>query len=122
MSHGVDKTNQPGLAFFSPKIGQIAKLLQSQYDFVFFDTSPSLLFPDAPMGTDIRTALSSWFALTTTRKTPPLSASGSWKAGSPYFGTILNDWTPEVGHDYGYYSYKSYVGGGASGNGARAEA
>jgi capsular exopolysaccharide synthesis family protein len=119
MSHGIDKTNQPGLAFFSPKIGQIAKLLQSQYDCVFFDTSPALLFPDARLwGKYSDGVLLVVRAGVTTREDASAVCQRFVEDGIPVLGTILNDWTPEVGYDYGYYSYKSYVGG-ASGNGTR---
>jgi len=120
MSHGVDKTNQPGLAFFSPKIGQVAKLLQRQYDCVFFDTSPALLFPDARLwGKYSDGVVLVVRAGVTTREDASAVCNRFIEDGIPVLGTILNDWTPEAGYDYGYYSYKSYVGG-PSGNGARA--
>jgi len=112
MSHGVDETNQPGLAFFSPKIGQIAKLLQSQYDCVFFDTSPALLFPDARLwGKYSDGVVLVVRAGVTTREDASAVCQRFIEDGIPVLGTILNDWTPEVGYDYGYYAYNSYAGG-----------
>ena len=35
--------------------------------------------------------------------------------GIPVLGTILNDWTPQAGHDYGFYPYKEYAADGRSG-------
>ena len=119
MSHGVDDSNQPGTAFFSPKIAQIAKLLQREYDCVFFDTSPALLFPDARLwGKYSDGVVLVVRAGVTTREDASAVCQRFIDDGIPVLGTILNDWTPEAGFDYGYYAYEAYVGGPAGG-GAR---
>jgi capsular exopolysaccharide synthesis family protein len=104
---------EPGAGWFSDKLARLIERLRKQFDVVFIDTPPVLLFPGARLaGHHSDGALLVVRAGSTHRRQAAEAHRLFAMDGIPVLGTILNDWDPEAtGDEYyrGYYGeYKRY--------------
>ncbi|HJZ95192.1 MAG TPA: polysaccharide biosynthesis tyrosine autokinase, partial [Candidatus Solibacter sp.] len=106
MPHGRAEFDTPALLFFSERTQQLISLLQSRYDCIFFDTPPSLAFPDARLlGKHSDGVVLVVRAGITSRETAAAACQRFLSDGIPVLGTILNDWKPTDNRQYGAYYY-----------------
>ena len=111
MTHGLEKVESPAVLFFSPRVAQLAARLRSRFDFVLFDTAPSLPFPDARLwGKFSDGVVLVVRAGVTTREGAAATCQRFLADGIPVIGTILNDWAPkQPAKDSYYYTYEYYA-------------
>lgn len=111
MTHGRTQVDSPAVLFFSPKVGQLTARLRSRFDFVLFDTAPSLPFPDARLwGKYSDGVVLVVRAGVTTREGAAAVCQRLLADGVPVLGSILNDWTPrQPSKSSYYYSYDYYA-------------
>jgi succinoglycan biosynthesis transport protein ExoP len=106
MTHGLTHVETPALLFFSPKISEFVKQLQSRFDCILFDTAPSLPFPDARLwGKHADGIVLVVRAGMTTRQGASDACERFLNDGIPVLGTIFNDWSAGAGEDKAYYAY-----------------
>ncbi len=108
MTHGISSSDDPAVLFFSPRVGQLVRLLQEKFDCVLFDTAPAIQFPDGRLwGKHSDGVVLVVRAGVTTREGASLACERFLSDGIPVLGTILNDWTPPSSSAQAYY-YSHY--------------
>jgi succinoglycan biosynthesis transport protein ExoP len=114
MTHGLNQVETPALLFFSPRVGELVAQLRNRFDCILFDTAPALPFPDARLwGKHADGVVMVVRAGVTTRENASAACERFFNDGIPVAGTILNDWTPQVGSVHSYY-HRSYQDAGPS--------
>jgi capsular exopolysaccharide synthesis family protein len=111
MTHGTAALDSPAVLFFSPRIGELIGRLKARFDYILFDTAPTLLFPDARLwGKYADGIVLVVRAGVTTRDGASAACARFLDDGIPVLGTILNDWTPDPKSRLGPYYYGQYYG------------
>lgn len=101
---------ESGAGWFSDKVARLLARLREEFDVVFIDTPPVLLFPGARLVGHYSDGAILVVRAGTTHRRQAAEARRlfAWD-GIPVLGTILNDWNPEMsGEEYYRNYYRDY--------------